>query len=231
MQHLLTIALVLAFPVLASAESTPQKMPRHVVLDTLMSHKAALHQCYVDHVPRKERVGSGDNARLKLRIWHDGTVHTAALDDTTLSGEKARSCVLKIAESLRFEKKTVESTLVLIWIGFDSNFDDFVIRLESTPQTRLSSKDVVDAANARMQSFMACYTKRLDEKPALAGKVTLRLVVGASGEIASVDVIDDTLGDEEAVSCMKSVARSLKFEAPGDDAPVLARIPMSFKTR
>lgn len=213
------------------AQDTPKKMPRHVLMDTLMNVRAAMHGCYVEHVPAETRRGNGDNGRLKLRIWHDGSVHTAAFDDTTLVQPEARACVLKIAESLRFPTRTTESTLVLVWIGFDSKLENFVLRLESTPQTRLSSKDVVDAANARIDEFMACYTDRLDDEPHLEGRVKLQLMVDSAGKISSVKVLEDSLGDRIAVSCMKSIARTLKFEPIGDDAPVIARIPLTFRTR
>ena len=61
-----------------------------------------------------------------------------------------------------------------------------------------------------------CYVEGLTTNPTLAGKLVVRLVIGADGTVKHVERHrDTTLRDARAVSCMIDRFRRLTFPSPG----------------
>lgn len=83
---------------------------------------------------------------------------------------------------------------------------------------------VVRDGNAGLQ---ACFTRRLDALPCLAGRVELKLRVGTDGAVRWAAPTSTTMGDREVERCMIDHARSLRFSAPcGGEAEVSTSIEM-----
>jgi outer membrane biosynthesis protein TonB len=59
----------------------------------------------------------------------------------------------------------------------------------------------------------ACYTRRLADKPALAGKVTATFAVGRDGAVTSASA---TGMDERVATCIANIIRGLTFPPPAD---------------
>jgi hypothetical protein len=71
---------------------------------------------------------------------------------------------------------------------------------------------------ARISAIRACYERALKRTPTLGGKLVLRFTITAAGTVSAVDVDDDTLHDEEVVSCLKSIIARWRFPAPAGGA-------------
>jgi outer membrane biosynthesis protein TonB len=73
-----------------------------------------------------------------------------------------------------------------------------------------------DAIRATIKKFSSqvkkCYEARLKENPNIAGRVAIEIDV-ASGRVTTVDISENTTGDKELESCLKSRVRSWRFPA------------------
>jgi hypothetical protein len=74
----------------------------------------------------------------------------------------------------------------------------------------LVSKEV----KARIGAIKACYERALKRNPNLSGKVVIHWTITAAGTVSGVDIEQDTLGDAEVASCMKSLVARWRFPAP-----------------
>jgi hypothetical protein len=70
-------------------------------------------------------------------------------------------------------------------------------------------------------SMTACYTRRLDALPCLAGHIGLRIRVGEDGAVRWAIPTASTLGDRATERCIVEAASALRFEPPcGGEAEV-----------
>src|SRR5262249_17989131 len=73
--------------------------------------------------------------------------------------------------------------------------------------------------------FRACYQRGLDEKPNIAGSVSVALSVGAQGAVTTVRAAQLGSLSEAVVSCVAARARVAQFDAPdGGSAQVQFRV-------
>jgi hypothetical protein len=72
-----------------------------------------------------------------------------------------------------------------------------------------------------------CYLPRLAKRPELEGQLHFRLRLASDGDVSSVDTVVDTLGDAEALACVKKVMHSLVLPGPGE-APAMIVVPLTF---
>ena len=74
--------------------------------------------------------------------------------------------------------------------------------------------------------FRNCFNRALSVNPDTQGKVVLDLTIGADGQVANVAAqVAGNLGS--AVECIKSTARTAKFDPPASGSSVV-RIPVVF---
>ena len=74
----------------------------------------------------------------------------------------------------------------------------------------LISKEV----RARAGAIKACYERALKRNPTLSGKIVMHWTITAAGTVSGVDVEQDSLGDSEVGSCIKSLIARWRFPAP-----------------
>jgi hypothetical protein len=67
---------------------------------------------------------------------------------------------------------------------------------------------------SRLGAIKACYERALKRNPNLSGKVVIHWTITAAGTVSGVDVEQDTLGDAEVASCIKSLIARWRFPAP-----------------
>ena len=67
---------------------------------------------------------------------------------------------------------------------------------------------------ARLGAIKACYERALKRNPNLSGKVVIHWTITQAGTVSGVDVEQDTLGDAEVASCIKSLIARWRFPAP-----------------
>lgn len=221
---------VLGFPFLATAQSLPETTPESSLRQTLDDARPRFHKCYVDHVPAAARVHHGDNARLNIRVLENGRVDSAYFVDTTLQAETARTCVLDVARTLDFRTHTQKPLTINVWLGLDSSLPAFVVRLADPPALRVSTADLLAIVQKDQARFTACYEAALSRKPTLSGKIVVQVAIGRTGRADEIIVLENTIEDTEFAPCMSEQFKALSFPAPGDDAPVLLKVPFTFET-
>ncbi|MEZ4391239.1 MAG: AgmX/PglI C-terminal domain-containing protein [Polyangiales bacterium] len=83
---------------------------------------------------------------------------------------------------------------------------------------------VVREAN---EGLAACFHRRLEALPCLAGRVDLKLRVGVDGAVRWALPVASTMGDREVERCMVEHAGTLRFSAPcGGEAEVATSLEM-----
>ena len=63
-------------------------------------------------------------------------------------------------------------------------------------------------------ALQQCYERALKRNPNLSGKVVIHWTITQAGTVSGVDVEQDTLGDAEVASCIKSLVARWRFPAP-----------------
>jgi outer membrane biosynthesis protein TonB len=73
---------------------------------------------------------------------------------------------------------------------------------------------VAKEVRSRLGAIKACYERALKRNPNLSGKVVIHWTITQAGTVSGVDVEQDTLGDAEVASCIKSLVARWRFPAP-----------------
>jgi outer membrane biosynthesis protein TonB len=73
---------------------------------------------------------------------------------------------------------------------------------------------VAKEVRSRLGAIKACYERALKRNPNLSGKVVIHWTITQAGTVSGVDVEQDTLGDAEVASCIKSLIARWRFPAP-----------------
>ncbi len=68
--------------------------------------------------------------------------------------------------------------------------------------------------NKRNSTIKVCYRKALADDPAASGDVKLKIAITPTGRVSSVDVLENTLGHQEATDCLLRTVRRLRFPMP-----------------
>jgi TonB family protein len=74
----------------------------------------------------------------------------------------------------------------------------------------LVSKEV----RTRIGAIKACYERALKRNPNLSGKVKIRWTITQAGTVSGVEIDEDSMGDSEVTSCIKSLVSRWRFPAP-----------------
>lgn len=83
------------------------------------------------------------------------------------------------------------------------------------------------AVRRHLAEVRFCYERLVGRRPDAAGQVTIRFLVNATGQVTSSEAIAESLGDEEAVSCIAEATRRWSFPRQDGDATVTQRFELS----
>jgi len=83
---------------------------------------------------------------------------------------------------------------------------------------QLDPNIIVREVRARMSAIKACYERALKRNPSLSGKVAVRWTITPAGTVSGVDIDQDSLGDSDVTSCIKSLVAHWRFPAPSGGA-------------
>lgn len=78
-----------------------------------------------------------------------------------------------------------------------------------------------------LPELQACYQRRLEERPGLAGEVVIHWVLLPSGEIAEQCLTSDTVEDDALRECVNQLVAMSAFAAPGAE-PADITLPLRF---
>jgi outer membrane biosynthesis protein TonB len=91
-----------------------------------------------------------------------------------------------------------------------------VVRQDAPPTIDgdLDPNVVAKEVRTRMAAIRGCYERALKRNPNLGGKLLLRWTITRAGTVSGVSVEQDTLGDSEVSTCIKSLIARWRFPAP-----------------
>ena len=105
-------------------------------------------------------------------------------------------------------------------------------RLVALLATRVVGPLALQAVRRVLRRYLAqvqyCYESRLIVQPALAGRVTLALVIDARGAVSTATVASSTIADDEVGRCISARARTWQFPAPTRAESVAVTSTFSF---
>lgn len=93
---------------------------------------------------------------------------------------------------------------------------------------RLPPEIIQRIVRRNLSRIRFCYEKGLLKDPALQGRVAVRFVIGAQGNVTEVVNAGSDLKDQEAVSCMLAAFKSLSFPKPEGGGVVTVTYPLQF---
>lgn len=92
-------------------------------------------------------------------------------------------------------------------------------------------RDVIDAIIRRRQDrIRLCYERQLNFNAKLAGKISLRFVIGKEGTITSSKIIEDTMKNANVNSCVLAEVKSWTFPKPKGGYAVSVDYPFVFES-
>ena len=94
----------------------------------------------------------------------------------------------------------------------------------------MAKEAIAQAVRGARNEVQFCYERELQKSPQLEGKITVKFVIGADGNVKSAnDDSDVKFPNPKVTGCLLSVVRKLKFPSPNGGGKVIVRYPFVFK--
>lgn len=77
----------------------------------------------------------------------------------------------------------------------------------------------------------ACYERRLQHDPGLAGRVAVTFVIQRDGTVGATTIAESTLADRELETCVRDVVSSITFPVAESDGRYVVTYPFLFQPR
>jgi hypothetical protein len=91
----------------------------------------------------------------------------------------------------------------------------------------VDKKGVKAFINQRTNALRVCYENALRTQPSLAGKMTYTIQIGTMGNVTSVAIDEDTVGEGSVRSCTQAKIRGWRFPRAEEDAEVTFSVVFS----
>ena len=92
----------------------------------------------------------------------------------------------------------------------------------------LSRETIVSVVGEHHGEVLGCYNRELVTQPALAGRLTVEMSIGASGQVLTAKKQSSTLSNVAVEQCLLEAVRGWKFPSPGERG-VVVRYPFVFE--
>ena len=93
------------------------------------------------------------------------------------------------------------------------------------PAGRLDATSIRSTIREQMGQFRFCFEWQLHRHPELAGRVTMRFVIGPDGTVTEATIADDALGDPTVLRCFQGIVGRMRFPAPEEGGNVTVNYP------
>ncbi len=93
----------------------------------------------------------------------------------------------------------------------------------------LDPQDIQRVVRNHVAEYRYCYERSLQKRPDLAGKVVVRFVIGARGDVVSVKTTESTIGDADVGDCLQARIGRWTFPAPRGGGMVTVNYPFVFR--
>jgi outer membrane biosynthesis protein TonB len=91
-------------------------------------------------------------------------------------------------------------------------------------------KSLIDAViKKHMNQIRYCYQRELPKNPSLAGKVTVKFVIGKTGSVSKASTKTSTLGSKAVEGCINSRFMRFQFPEPKGGGIVIVSYPFIFQ--
>lgn len=91
------------------------------------------------------------------------------------------------------------------------------------------SRDVIQRmVRVNVGRIRQCYEHALQKAPNLAGRVSIRFVIGPTGKVVQASDSGSTLGDPGVIACVLAAVRRISFPSPTGGGPVVVTYPFVF---
>ncbi len=104
-----------------------------------------------------------------------------------------------------------------------------VTALPPTVEGALSKEDVRRTVARYRREIRYCYEKRLNVDRDLNGKVSVKFVIGGTGDVLFARVFESTMPDPEVGRCMEQRMMRWRFPKPAGGGQVTVRYPFLFR--
>lgn len=99
----------------------------------------------------------------------------------------------------------------------------------TTREGAVSRAEVQRVVRSHQGELAACYEAGRQFNPNLFGRVTVRFVIGARGQVSSATMLSSSLGNNRTETCLLQAIRQWEFPAPKNGADVSIVYPFVFK--
>ncbi|MGE0784565.1 MAG: AgmX/PglI C-terminal domain-containing protein [Sandaracinaceae bacterium] len=93
----------------------------------------------------------------------------------------------------------------------------------------LARASVQRALSSGERGPRGCYERRAIVRPDLAGDITVSVEVGGDGQPRSVNIVRESIGDDDVRRCVETEIRGLRFPATGGGGTVTVEHTLSFQ--
>jgi hypothetical protein len=101
---------------------------------------------------------------------------------------------------------------------------------EVTGRGSLDPELIRQVIHANRAKVRGCYEAPLRDAPKLAGKISIKFVIGVTGTVGDVEVGEDDVHSEALAKCLVAAVKTWKFPAPKGGV-VKVTYPLSFDGR
>lgn len=128
-------------------------------------------------------------------------------------------------------RQAILAAAMLAWAAIGAARGD-APPLLADPGERASSLDksvIRRVIHQHMAEVRRCYETALAKDPALQGRVLVRFVISAEGDVLESQVKESTLGDPTAEGCIAGAVRGWTF--PRGPGKIIVVYPFAFRTQ
>jgi TonB family protein len=245
MRTTLAVAVAAAIPMLlvpvagsAAGPATPPEGEPQVALRVTCSspavravidgHRDELLGCYRAELAKRPRLTA--TSMLEWTVRADGRASPPEADEMAAETDDPalHDCVVARIAAWTFPRPSGGPVDVTLVASFSVKRGKATSPTASSPAKAAIQKAIASHAAEIEQ----CYQARLAERPKLQGKVVLRWVVEADGQVRDVSVADaTTLQDHVLLECMKARVAGWRFSARVDGGSTVITYPWVFQVR
>ena len=99
----------------------------------------------------------------------------------------------------------------------------------ATPRRGSLEKSVIrDVVRSHRAEVSACYEHEALENPSLGGRLKIKFIISASGDVSEIEVVSSELQSPALERCVIELVRTWVFPRPKGDGEVPVTYPLSF---
>ena len=179
----------------------------------------AIRHCY-EKVLQKQPNAAG-KVSVKFVIGASGKVLTAHIVQDTIRSRELGECIIARIKTWNFPKPAGGQKVTITY--------PWVFGGASGVSGGLSQGEVSGVIRGQHNAIRHCYEKVLQKQPNAAGKMSVKFVIGASGKVLTVKIVQDTIRSNELGGCIIANIKTWKFPKPAGGQKVTITYPWVFK--